>query len=518
MDHFPHTIINFSSADAATIHASVLATATNPGEDTLDAVSDAAAATIDFLQLVFGLATGAAIALLGGVIVVALGRVLTRRHISAKVFADAIYRPAQVLLLIIGAWAGFSIARDKELATMPHGSIPAWIGYCNHFFTIVTIISAAWLVVGIVNGLVATIHERMKESSQRRAKRVQTQMQILHRVIVVIVWILGFAGVLLTFPGARAAGASLLASAGVVSVVAGLAAQTMLGNVFAGLQLAFSDSIRVGDVVNYQNNYTTVEEITLTYVVLTVWDGRRIIVPSSILTTESFENWTRRIPEMVGTVELDVDWAVPVAAMRKELNAILLSTDLWDGKTGVLQVTDAVGGTVKIRAVVSAKNSPALTDLRNYVREKLVVWIQHEAPQAIPHNYNWDYEQTHFLEAQQASLEAAEKHLHQVQPQSYPPQEAHIEQRPSQAVTQILSEQEILGLQENTAPVNSASIQAQERLAERVAAPITNESALFSGSEEGDERQRTFAGPGDDAYEERQRELAKSQDKEKNHD
>ena len=525
--------------------------ADSKGAEVDEAVHDAAAATIDVIQLLIGSLVGVVTAFAIGVILLAIGRIVARRHAVVMAFARAVYKPAQVLLVVVGAWLGCAIVRDSSLMASDAGVAPHWIAYLNHAFMICTIISATWLIVGVFNGIKESIHERILESSERRAKRVQTQMQILHRVIVVIVWVLGFAGVLLTFPEARTVGASLLASAGVVSVVAGLAAQTTLGNVFAGLQLAFSDSIRVGDIVFYNNSYTTVEEITLTYVVLAVWDGRRIIVPSSLLTTQSFENWTRRAPEMIGDVNIDVDWAVPVAAARKQLKLILTSTDLWDGKTGVLQVSDAVGGVVRIRAVLSAKNSPTLSDLKNYVREKLVVWIQHEAPQAVPHAHNWAYEKLDFSEASMKTNQQVDAHVQAAYPVSYPPEGAGAgSEEPSRAsgqMTRVLSRDEMSGLArsiqqqaddrkecareglialaggedpanmrewqppaDDDAPASTLLMKRSDVEEMANVTKETSESALFSGSAEGEERQKNFAGPGDEAYEERKRQLERT--------
>lgn len=203
-------------------------------------------------------------------------------------------------------------------------------------------------------------------------------------MVIAVVWICAVAGALLTFPELRAVGASVFASAGVLSVVAGLAAQSSLANMFAGMQLAFSDAIRVGDVIVFENSNGSIEEITLTYVVVRSWDDRRWIVPSSYFTTTAFENWTRKEAKLLGTVELDLDWTVPVEAMRVELMRLLRVSDLWDRRTGTLQVTDAKDGSVRIRALVSAENSGDLWDLRCYVREELVNWLQHHAVYALP--------------------------------------------------------------------------------------------------------------------------------------
>jgi hypothetical protein len=200
----------------------------------------------------------------------------------------------------------------------------------------------------------------------------------------VIIVVVGFASVLLTFPGVQALGTSVLASAGLVSIVAGLAAQSTLGNVFAGVQLAFSDAIRVDDVVVVNTEWGRIEEITLTYVVVHVWDDRRLVVPSTYFTSNPFENWTRTSSQLLGEVDFDLDWRVSTAAMRAQLTEILHRTASWDGRTQVLQVTDAVGGFVHVRILVSAKDSPTLFDLRCFVREAMVEWIQQQNPQTMP--------------------------------------------------------------------------------------------------------------------------------------
>jgi hypothetical protein len=189
---------------------------------------------------------------------------------------------------------------------------------------------------------------------------------------------------LLTFPSARAAGTSILAGAGVLSIVAGLAAQASLANVIAGLQLAFTDAIRVDDVVVVEEEWGRIEEITLTYVVVHVWDDRRMVLPSTYFTTTPFQNWTRTESAVLGGVEIDVDWTVPFDAMRAELERLLDGNELWDHRVQVLQVTDAIGSVVRVRALVSAKDGPTLFDLRCLVREGLVAWLQREHPGGLP--------------------------------------------------------------------------------------------------------------------------------------
>jgi hypothetical protein len=170
----------------------------------------------------------------------------------------------------------------------------------------------------------------------------------------------------------------------VIGAIAALAAQSLLGNVFAGLQIAFSDAIRLDDVVIVEGEWGRIEDITLTYLVVHIWDDRRLVIPTSHFMSKPFENWTRREAALLGTVEIDVDWAMPVDRMRAELRSAVESTDLWDGRVCVLQVTDAVNTLVRVRALVSAVDAPTLFDLRCLVRERLVAWARDEHPYALP--------------------------------------------------------------------------------------------------------------------------------------
>ncbi|MES2169670.1 MAG: mechanosensitive ion channel family protein, partial [Actinomycetota bacterium] len=196
--------------------------------------------------------------------------------------------------------------------------------------------------------------------------------------------IVGVASILLTFPGVQAVGTSVLASAGVVSIIAGLAAQSTLANLFAGVQLAFNDALRVDDVVVVQQEWGRIEEITLTYVVVHIWDDRRLVLPSTHFTTTPFENWTRHSSELLGSVDFDLDWRVSPALMREQLDAVLAKTELWDKRASVLQVTDAVGGFVHVRVLVTAVDAPTLFDLRCHVREQLVEWLHSSEGIGIP--------------------------------------------------------------------------------------------------------------------------------------
>jgi small-conductance mechanosensitive channel len=254
------------------------------------------------------------------------------------------------------------------------------------FLLLAGIIGAlAWLALRIVQVVEERVLRKYKSAGEddRRDRKIQTQTVLIRRILEALIIVIAVAVILLTIPQVRAVGAGLLASAGLLSVVAGLAVQSTLTNVFAGIQLAFTDAIRVGDVVTVDDVNGIIEDITLSYVVIKIWDGRRMIFPSSHFTTTPFENWTRVGSELSGTVEMEVDWRVPMEEARDRLRALLESTELWDGKEGSLQVTDALGGMVKIRAVVSARNSGDLWDLRCLVREDLVTFLRSEHPEAI---------------------------------------------------------------------------------------------------------------------------------------
>lgn len=246
-------------------------------------------------------------------------------------------------------------------------------------------------VIGIVGWIIARIlllfvdgairaQEMLTEEDEFTLRRRRTQIKMLRRLVIVVVTVLTIGAMLLTIPGAEAFGASLLASAGVASIVAGIAAQSTLGNLIAGLQLAFSNGLRVGDTVEAADEFGTVEEITLTYVVVQIWDDRRLVLPSTYFTTTPYTNWTRNQTALTGTVILEVDYSVDLDALRAELELILDGTPLWDRRSSGLAMTDAVGGFARVQAIVTAANAGDLGDLRNLVREKLVAFLAQKRP------------------------------------------------------------------------------------------------------------------------------------------
>ncbi|MFC4556275.1 mechanosensitive ion channel family protein [Georgenia faecalis] len=345
-------------------------------------IDEAGRAVGSVLAPLIGVAIGVVAAyLLARLVGVLVVRVARRHPVIAHV-THRCRRPFRFLLVLIGAWAGVVIATPVTAGE----EAPWWRDLVIHGLVIAVILATAWLLMSVVRVAedAAFDRYRLDSADNGRARRVHTQVQMLRRLSVALIWVVALAAILMTFPGARAFGASVLASAGLASIVAGLAAQSALANVFAGMQLAFTDAIRVEDVVIVEGENGRIEEITLTYVVVHLWDDRRMILPSTYFTTTPFQNWTRRAAELLGTVEMDLDWRVPVAAMRAELAQLLAHTDLWDQRVGSLQVTEAVGGVVRVRVLLSAPDAGALFDLRCFVREGLVDWLQREAPYALP--------------------------------------------------------------------------------------------------------------------------------------
>ncbi len=255
-----------------------------------------------------------------------------------------------------------------------------------HALLILIIAASAWLVADLLLVIEDAALERWRTDvpDNLRARRLRTQVVILRRVTVAAVVVVAFGAALMTFREVRLIGTSVVASAGLVSVVAALAAQSTLGNLFAGLQLAFSDAIRIDDVVVVEQEWGKVEELTLTYVAVQIWDDRRLILPTSYFTTKPFQNWTRSGSAVLGTAEIDVDFSAPVEDLRAELRRVCEGSELWDERVCVLQVTDATGGNVRLRALVSAADAAAVWDLRCLVRERLVTYLWENEPAAMP--------------------------------------------------------------------------------------------------------------------------------------
>lgn len=252
--------------------------------------------------------------------------------------------------------------------------------------TLVLIAASAWLVIRVAATVVQSSYARYATSTRdpARVRRVRTQVTLIQRVITAVVATVAVAAMLLTFPAMRTVGTSMLASAGVLGIVAGVAAQSTLGNLFAGFQIAFGDMVRIGDTVVVDGEWGTVEEITLTFLAVRTWDERRITMPVSYFTSKPFENWSRGGIQMTGTVFFQLDHSAPVAAMREQLREILGECAAWDGRDWSLAVTDTTASTIEVRAVVTAKDADDIWTVRCAVREQLVGWLRDHHPYALP--------------------------------------------------------------------------------------------------------------------------------------
>jgi small-conductance mechanosensitive channel len=220
------------------------------------------------------------------------------------------------------------------------------------------------------------------------ARKIRTQIEYVRRVLIVCIILICSSLVLLTFDSVRQLGIGLLSSAGVLGIIFGIAAQKSIGNLLAGLQIAFTQPIRIEDVVVVEGEWGRIEEITLTYVVVRIWDLRRLVLPLNYFIEKPFQNWTRTSADILGTVFLYVDYTLPVDRLRQQLQALLASNPLWDGQTGTLQVTNSTERSMEVRAVVSARNSSDAWDLRCWVREELIAFIQREYPHCLPQARN----------------------------------------------------------------------------------------------------------------------------------
>ena len=343
----------------------------------------AVATTIDLTILILGPIVGAFVGIVLSVLLSALARKALSKAATASSILARVRRPGHFTFAAWGAWAGLGIALIN-----PH--LSEWNGtsittFLMHVLLIVALACLTWMAYAAA-WVFEDAAKARQDSDQGRSRRFETQAQVLRRLTQSIVVVVGVVAIIGTFEVARQAMTTVLASAGVISVIFGLAAQQTLGNVFAGLQLAFTDAIRVGDVVvaGEKKETGSVEEITLSYVVVRIWDERRLIIPSRYFTQTPFENWTRRAAAQLGTVELKLDWSAPMTLIRAKVEQLLTATDLWDGRTWGVQITDSDEYTVTVRVLVSAKNSGHLSDLRAYMREQLISWIVAEEPWARP--------------------------------------------------------------------------------------------------------------------------------------
>ena len=332
----------------------------------------------DWQKLAWLLGSAGAVGLIGHFLVykmlVALsGKTAVRLD---NTFVKHCYRPLQWVI----------IALVVRLATKWPSIEPAFPEFGEHLLTIALIILVSWLLIKLTFVLEDYVLARfdVAVSDNLRARKIHTQFRVLKRMVIAIVCIVALGALLMTFEKVRQVGTAILASAGIIGIIVGMAAQKTVASFIAGLQIAITQPIRVDDVVIVENEWGRIEEITLTYVVVRIWDLRRLIVPITYFIEKPFQNWTRVTADILGTVFIYVDYTVPFEAVRKQLQRILNESEHWDKKVCVLQVTNASERTVELRALMSAKDASAAWTLRCEVREKLLDFVQKTYPDALP--------------------------------------------------------------------------------------------------------------------------------------
>lgn len=286
-------------------------------------------------------------------------------------------------------WAAASVAFPAlflEL-TLPALELPPRLdSFVGHVVDVVGTGALAWLSVKVLFAFsdLLVIRAQRHAGDRFRARALATQVEVFRRTAAVVIGIVAAGLLLMTFQRVRAVGAGILASAGVAGLVAGMAARPTLANLLAGLQIAITQPIRLEDVVIVDNQWGWVEEITTTYVVVRIWNLQRLVIPIAYFIEHSFQNWTRRTTDLIGTIHIYADYTIPVQQLRQELKRLAEANPKWDRKVCVLQVTHATERAVELRALVSAADSSTLWDLRCEVREQLIDYLQRNHPQCLP--------------------------------------------------------------------------------------------------------------------------------------
>ncbi|WP_373497646.1 mechanosensitive ion channel family protein [Aquiflexum sp.] len=254
------------------------------------------------------------------------------------------------------------------------------------YSSILVIISFTWFLIQLIKTLKATYLKRydIEEEDNLASRKVYTQINILTRVVIFVIVLFGVGMVLLSFESIRKVGIGLFASAGVAGIIIGFSAQKAVGTLLAGIQIAITQPFRIDDAVLVENEWGWIEEITLTFVVVRIWDKRRLVLPTTYFLEKPFQNWTRTSADIIGSIFLYTDYTISIQALRDELTRLLNDTPLWDKKVNVLQVTDSKETTMELRILVSAKNSPTTWDLRVHIREKMIEFIQKNYPESLP--------------------------------------------------------------------------------------------------------------------------------------
>jgi len=324
--------------------------------------------------------------------VLALTWLLSRigRSIESRLLALAVRTEGQaddLFLPIVGTAVRLLLPLLAIILGSPALAVPEQMqSLFRNGVSMVLVGTFAYILYRLVDAAAQLVLSRYRIDVQdnREARAVHTQVTVLRKVAVVIIGIFTVASMLMVFDSVRQLGTAILASAGVAGIVIGFAAQRSIATLLAGFQIALTQPIRIDDVVIVENEWGRIEEITLTYVIVKIWDLRRLVLPITYFIEQPFQNWTRTSADILATVFLHVDYAVPLDQMRTELTRILQASKHWDQKVNVLQVTDTTECTVQIRALASAADASQAWDLRCEVREKLIRFLQDQHPGSLP--------------------------------------------------------------------------------------------------------------------------------------
>nr|WP_194973534.1 mechanosensitive ion channel domain-containing protein [Aquiflexum lacus] len=262
----------------------------------------------------------------------------------------------------------------------------AFYSILYNYSSILVTISFTWFLIQLIKTLKTTYLKRydIEKEDNLVSRKKYTQINILERVVIFVIVLFAVGMVLLSFESIRKVGIGLFASAGVAGIIIGFSAQKAVGTLLAGIQIAITQPFRIEDAVLVENEWGWIEEINLTYVVVRIWDKRRLVLPTTYFLEKPFQNWTRTSADIIGSIFLYTDYTISIQALRDELTRLLNETPLWDKKVNVLQVTDSKETTMELRILVSAKNSPTTWDLRVHIREKLIEFIQKNYPESLP--------------------------------------------------------------------------------------------------------------------------------------
>ncbi len=308
--------------------------------------------------------------------VLAIIQRLTRSKTVPRIFLDASATALGIVIALL-VLNGVLEAASPELPLLNH---------IQHAATLLLIIALTWAVVRCMSsiGNVIVAMNPVLEGQWKRARKVETQTRFLVRILNILIVILGLGAALMTFEPVQHLGGSLLASAGIGGIILGFAAKPVLSNLLAGMQIALTQPFRIDDVLHVQGEWCWVEEVTATYVVLRVWDLRRLVVPLQWFIENPFQNWSRNDTELTGPVFIHVDYSMPIEPLRTEFDRLLQQSQEWNGNTATVQVTEAGDTNIEVRLLMSAKDSSGLWNLRCAIREGMITFIQEQFPDQLP--------------------------------------------------------------------------------------------------------------------------------------